>query len=121
VVILTDDLRAIAEELVRGDFLGRVHVGLDFFDASINRVAAWTIGVRSMLKALLLAMLEPTATLRKMEIGGDYTSRLALTEEAKTLPFGAVWDYYCQKQGVPVGMAWMDEVKKYEKDVLAKR
>ena len=121
VVILTDDLRAIAEELVRGDYLGRVHVGLDFFDASINRVAAWTIGVRSMLKALLLAMLEPTATLCKMEIGGDYTSRLALTEEAKTLPFGAVWDYYCQKQGVPVGMAWMDEVKKYEKDVLAKR
>lgn len=121
VVVLTDDLRAIAEELVRGDFLGRVHVGLDYFDASINRVAAWTIGVRSMLKALLLAMLEPTATLRKMEIGGDYTSRLALLEETKALPFGAVWDYYCQKQGVPVGMAWMDEVKRYEKDVLAKR
>lgn len=121
VVVLTDDLRAIAEELVRGDFLDRVHVGLDYFDASINRVAAWTIGVRSMLKALLLAMLEPTATLRRMEIGGDYTSRLALYEETKSLPFGAVWDYYCQKQGVPVGMAWMDEVKRYEKDVLAKR
>ena len=121
VVVLTDDLRAIAEELVRGDFLGRVHVGLDYFDASINRVAAWTIGVRSMLKALLGAMVEPIAKLRQMEISGDYTSRLALVEETKTLPFGAVWDYYCEKQGVPVGMAWMDEVKKYEKDVLAKR
>jgi L-rhamnose isomerase len=121
VVILTDDLRAIAEELVRGDFLDRVHVGLDFFDASINRVAAWTIGTRAMLKALLAALLEPTAKLRQMELGGDFTSRLALVEEAKTLPLGAVWDYYCQKQGVPVGMAWIEAVKKYEQDVLAKR
>ena len=121
VVILSDDLRAIAEEIVRGDFLDRVHVGLDFFDASINRVAAWTIGTRAMLKALLLALLEPTAKLRELEVHGDFTSRLALVEELKTLPFGAVWDYYCQKQGVPVGMAWMDEVKRYEKDVLSKR
>ena len=121
VVILTDDLRAIAEELVRGDFLGRVHVGLDFFDASINRVAAWTIGVRAMLKALLLALLEPIAKLRKMEINGDFTSRLALVEELKTLPFGAVWDYYCQKQGVPVGAAWLDVVKQHEKQVLSQR
>lgn len=121
VVILTDDLRAIAEEIVRGGFLNRVHVGLDYFDASINRVAAWVTGVRAMLKALLLAMLEPTAKLRKLEAEGDYTSRLALIEELKTLPFGAVWDYYCDKQGVPVGTAWIDEVKRYEKDVLAKR
>jgi L-rhamnose isomerase len=121
VVILSDDLRAIAEEIVRGDFLRRVHIGLDFFDASINRVAAWTIGTRSMLKALLLALLEPTAKLRELENRGDFTSRLALTEELKMLPFGAVWDYYCQQQGVPVGMDWMSEVKQYEKDVLGKR
>jgi L-rhamnose isomerase len=121
VVILSDELRAVAEELVRGGFLDRVHVGLDYFDASINRVAAWTIGVRSMLKALLLAMLEPTAKLRDLEAGGDFTSRLAMTEELKTLPFGAVWDYYCQKQHAPVGTAWLDEVKQYEKDVQSKR
>jgi L-rhamnose isomerase len=121
VVILNDELRAIAEELVRGDFLSRVHIGLDFFDASINRVAAWVIGTRAMLKALLLALLEPTAKLRELELGGDFSSRLALTEEIKTLPFGAVWDHYCQKQGTPVGMAWMEQVKRYEKDVLAKR
>ncbi len=121
VVILTDDLRAIAEEIVRGGYLNRTHIGLDFFDASINRVAAWTIGVRSMLKALLLALLEPTAKLRDLEIRGDFTSRLAMVEELKSLPFGAIWDYYCRKQGVPVGAAWIDEVKQYEKDVLAKR
>ena len=114
VVILSDDLRAIAEEIVRGGFLSRVHIGLDFFDASINRVAAWVIGARAMLKALLLALLEPTAKLRELEINGDFTSRLALLEEIKTLPFGAVWDYYCQQQGVPVGTAWIDEVKRYE-------
>ena len=121
VVILNDELRAIAEELVRNAFLDRVHIGLDFFDASINRIAAWVIGTRAMLKALLLAMLEPTAKLRELEAAGDYSSRLALTEELKTLPFGAVWEYYCQKQNVPVGTAWLDEVKRYEKDVLAKR
>jgi L-rhamnose isomerase len=121
VVVLTDDLRAIAEEIVRGEYLDRVHIGLDYFDASINRIAAWTIGVRSMLKALLLAMLEPISKLRAMEVGGDYTSRLAMVEELKSQPFGAIWDYYCEKQGVPVGAAWIDEVKKYEKDVLSKR
>ena len=118
---MTDDLRAIAEEIVRGDFLNRVHIGLDYFDASINRLAAWTIGVRSMSKALLLSLLEPTAKLRALEVQGDYTSRLALIEEQRTLPFGAVWDYYCQAQNVPVGAAWLDEVKNYEKNVLAKR
>ncbi len=113
VVILTDDLRATAEEIVRGDYLGRVHVGLDFFDASINRVAAWVTGACAMLKALLLALLEPTQQLREFEEQGDFTSRLAMVEEIKTLPLGAVWDYYCQTQGVPVGMAWMDQVKTY--------
>jgi L-rhamnose isomerase len=121
VVTLTDELMAIAQELVRGDFLKRVHIGLDYFDASINRVAAWVIGTRSMLKALLAALLEPIDTLRRVEAEGDFTARLALQEEAKTLPFGAVWDYYCQQHNVPVGPAWLDEVKRYEKEVLAKR
>ena len=121
VVILNDDLRAIGEELVRGGYLGRVHIGLDFFDASINRVAAWVTGTRATIKSLLLALLEPTAKLRQLEVSGDFTSRLGMLEEIKTLPFGAVWDYYCQKQGVPVGAAWIDEVKRYEKDVLSKR
>src|SRR5439155_22800789 len=95
VVILSDEVRAIAEELVRGDFLGRIHLGLDFFDASINRVAAWVIGARAMLKALLIALLEPAEQLRTLEAASDYTARLALLEELKTLPFGAAWDYYC--------------------------
>ena len=121
VVTLTDDLLAIAQELVRGNYLGRTHIGLDFFDASINRVAAWTIGTRNMIKALLFALLEPTAKLKAAEEAGDYTARLALLEEAKLLPAGAVWDYYCQQQGVPAGTGWLNEVKQYEKDVLSKR
>ena len=120
-VILSDELRAIAEELVRGDLLSRVHIGLDFFDASINRIAAWVIGTRCMIKALLIAMLEPTDKLRQMEIACDYTSRLAMLEELKTMPFGAVWDYYCYKADVPVGPAWLDEVKEYETKVLSLR
>ncbi|HEX8913945.1 MAG TPA: L-rhamnose isomerase [Humisphaera sp.] len=121
VVTLSDDLHAIAQELVRGDFLGRTHLGLDYFDASINRVAAWVIGTRNLLKALLAAMLEPTARLKQAESEGDYTTRLALIEESKTLPVGAVWDAYCARAGVPVGEAWLAEVKAYERDVLAKR
>ncbi len=121
VVTLSDELRAIAEELVRGDYLARTHIGLDFFDASINRIAAWVIGTRNMIKALLLAMLEPTARLREMEEEGDYTNRLAMLEELKTLPVGAVWDYYCAKQNVPVGLAWVAEVKAYENNVLSRR
>jgi len=101
VVVLGDDLEAIAQELVRGDYLERTHIGLDYFDASINRVAAWTIGVRNMLKALLKALLEPIDRLRAAERDGDYTTRLALLEEEKTLPFGAVWDRYCESAGVP--------------------
>jgi len=110
VATLTDDLRAIAEEIVRGDFLDRVHIGLDFFDASINRIAAWVIGARAMLKAMLLALLEPTTMLRERELQGDFTSRLALVEQLKTLPFGAVWEYYCLKQDVPVGTDWIEAV-----------
>ena len=121
VVILSDEVRAIAEALVRGDYLGRVHLGLDFFDASINRIAAWVIGSRCLLKALLIALLEPTETLREYEAAGDFTRRLALLEEAKTMPFGGVWDAYCLRQGVPVGMAWMDAVQVYETKVLSRR
>jgi L-rhamnose isomerase len=121
VVILDDPLMAIAQELVRGDYLGRTHIGLDYFDASINRIAAWVIGARNMLRALCIAMLDPIDKLKKLELAGDYTSRLALMEEAKTMPFAAVWDYYCLQHGVPVGEAWLAEVKRYEKNVLSKR
>ncbi len=121
VVILNDDLEAIGQELVRGGFLDRTHLGLDFFDASINRVAAWVVGTRNMIKALLKALVEPTARLRAFEAAGDYTSRLVLQEEIKTLPFGAVWDHYCTTAGVPVGAAWLAEVKQYEKSVLSAR
>lgn len=121
VVILSDELEALAQELVRGDYLSRTHIGLDFFDASIHRVAAWVIGARCMLKALLLAFLEPIEKLRRLEAEGDNTSRLALLEETKTLPSGAVWDAYCLRKGVPVGMAWMEAVKKYEAAVTSKR
>ena len=99
----------------------RVHIGLDFFDASINRIAAWVIGSRSTLRGLLLALLEPRDLLRNYENEGNFSARLALLEELKSMPFGAVWDFYCQQQGVPVGMGFMDEIKAYESAVLAKR
>ncbi len=121
VVLMDDATRAIAEELVRNDFLDRTHVGLDFFDASINRIAAWVIGTRNALKCLLAALLEPTGRLRQLEADGDFTSRLAILEECKTLPLGAVWDEHCLRRDVPVGPAWLDEVKQYEQTVLAQR
>jgi len=121
VVTLTDELVGIAQELVRGDYLTRTHIGLDFFDASINRVAAWVIGARNLIRALCIAMLEPHPQYQRLERDGDYTARLALMEAAKTLPFGAVWDFYCLKQSVPVGEAWLAEVKTYEQNVLRGR
>ena len=121
VVLLDDATRAIAEEIVRGDFLDRTFIGLDYFDASINRIAAWVIGTRNALKALLLALLEPAAKLRELEIAGDFTGRLALFEELKSLPFAAVWDEHCRRQNVPVGAAWLDEVRRHEREVLALR
>ena len=121
VVVLSDELIAIAQELVRGNYLGRVHIGLDFFDASINRVAAWLIGARSVLKALLIAFLEPIEALRRLEGDGDTTGRLALLEEQKSLPVGAVWDHYCRTRGVPPSRDWLPRVKEYECDVLSKR
>lgn len=121
VVTLSDETKAIAAEIVRNGYLDRVHIGLDFFDASINRVAAWAIGARSMMRALLLALLEPTEDLRRLEIEGDYTGRLALLEEFRALPFGAVWDQFCLQQGAPVGTALLDEVRAYEERELALR
>jgi L-rhamnose isomerase len=121
VVTLTDELRGIAEEVVRGNFLARTHIGLDFFDASINRIAAWVIGSRAMLKALLVALLEPTPLLKGLECSGDFTARLALLEETKALPFGAVWDQHCVQQNRPIGSAWLNQIKTYEKQVLSGR
>lgn len=121
IVTYTDELQAIAQEIVRGNYLDRVHIGLDFFDASINRVAAWVIGTRNVMKALLAALLEPQDKLQQFELGGDYTSRLALMEELKSMPFGAIWDYYCLVSDVPIGMDWMKEIKDYESEVTSSR
>ncbi|MFD2612493.1 L-rhamnose isomerase [Paenibacillus gansuensis] len=121
VVVMDDELLDIGRELVRGGLLEKTHIGLDFFDASINRVAAWVIGTRNTLKALLRAFLEPVDELKKAELDGDYTARLALTEEFKAYPFGAVWDYYCASQGVPVRETWLEQVRTYEREVLSKR
>ncbi|MDF2669782.1 MAG: rhaA [Paenibacillus sp.] len=121
VVTFDDELQEIAKELVRHNLLETTHIGLDFFDASINRVAAWVIGTRNTIKALLAALLEPTEQLKQAELQGDYTTRLALLEEFKSYPFGVIWDYYCDKMGVPVREAWLHEVKAYEQEVLLKR
>lgn len=121
VVTLTDELKAIGQEIVREQRYQRIHIGLDFFDASINRVAAWIIGTRCMIKSLLMALLEPYEKMRAYERQGDFTSRLAMQEELRTMPFGAVWDGYCLQSNVPVGPAWLDDVKRYESEVLLKR
>lgn len=121
VVTYTDDLQAIAQEIVRGGYLQRVHIGLDYFDASINRIAAWVIGMRNTQRALLAALLEPFAAMREIETAGDYSTRLALLEELKALPAGPVWDYFCLTQGAPVGVAFMDQIKAYEASTLAQR
>jgi len=119
VVLLDDPTIAIMEELVRGDFLGRTHIGLDFFDASINRIAAWVIGTRSAQKALLLALLQPIGKIRQAEESGVLWERLALMEESKTLPTGAVWEEFCRRNDVPSD--WMAEIRSYEQNVLSKR
>ena len=121
VVILSDELQAIAQEIVRGQFLPRVHIGLDYFDASINRLVAWVVGARSTQRALLLAMLEPIDRLRDLEKAGDFTGRLVLLEEQKSLPFGAVWDYFCYQHGVPLGSQYLDVIRQYETAELTKR
>ena len=119
VVLLDDPTIAVMEELVRGDFLSRTHIGLDFFDASINRIAAWVIGTRSAHKALLFALLQPIEKIREAENSGSLWERLALMEEAKMLPSGAVWEEFCRRQEVPAD--WMTEVRSYEQIVLSKR
>jgi L-rhamnose isomerase len=121
VVILDDPTRAVMEELVRGDFLGRTSIGLDYFDASINRVAAWIIGIRATQKALLLALLEPSKRLREAEANGNLTARLALLEEAKSLPWGAVWDEFCRRSNVPAGAAWLAEAEAYGQETTRLR
>ncbi len=121
VVLFDDQTRAIAREIARSNAWDRVYVALDFFDASINRVAAWTIGSRNTIKAILYALVEPIERIRAAEEQGCLGDRLALIEEAKTLPFGTVWDEYCRRQSVPVGTAWLDEVAAYEREVLSHR
>ncbi|MEF9678117.1 L-rhamnose isomerase [Pectobacterium aroidearum] len=121
VVLLDDETQAIAHEIVRHKLLNRVHIGLDFFDASINRIAAWVIGTRNMKKALLRALLEPTETLRKLEQNSDYTARLALLEEQKSLPWQAVWEHYCQRHDVIPGSEWLQQVRQYEETILTQR
>jgi len=121
VITLDDELQNIMNEIVFGGYENRVRIALDYFDASINRVAAWAIGMRNAQKALLRALLTPHTQAVKAEAAGDYTARLALIEERKTLPFSAIWDAYCEAQNVPVGGAWLDAVKKYEAAVQLKR
>jgi len=121
VVLLDDPTTAIAQEIVRCDAVSRVNIGLDFFDASINRVAAWVVGARNMRKALLLALLEPKAKLVAAECEFDFTARLAMTEEHKTMPWSAVWEYYCACHEIPYGIEWLDRVRAYEKRVLSSR
>ncbi|MDD0824206.1 L-rhamnose isomerase [Mannheimia sp. AT1] len=121
VVLLDDETQAIASEIVRQKLFDRVHIGLDFFDASINRIAAWVIGTRNMQKALLKALLEPTEHLKTLEYNRDFTVRLALLEEQKSLPWQAVWAMFCERNGVPAGSQWLDDVKEYERKVLSQR
>jgi L-rhamnose isomerase len=121
VVTLNEDVQLIASEIIRNDFLKRIKIGLDFFDASINRIGAYVTGTRAAMKAFLIASLEPTRALVKLEEEGKYFERLATLEELKTMPFAAVWDYYCLQQGVPTGMDYIAEIQQYEKEVLSKR
>ncbi len=121
VVTFTDELQTIMHEVIHGGQLERIHIGLDFFDASINRIAAWVIGSRNVLRAGLLALLTPIDRLRHFEVDGDYTARLALLEELKGLPWGAVWDHFCVQQNVPVGVRFLDEIKAYEAQELSQR
>ena len=120
VILLDDEIQRIMDEVILNNYQDRTFIALDYFDASINRVAAWAVGMRNARKAILSACLAP-ASIRDAEHKGDLTSRLALMEERKTLPFGAIWDYYCMKQDAGVGTDWLAKVKQYETDVLSKR
>lgn len=121
VIVWDDELTHIMEEIILNGYENKVHIGLDYFDASINRIAAWTIGLRNARKSLLSACLTPVDAMRKAELAGDFTSRLALHEENKSLPFAPIWDYYCMKSGKPTGSDWITDVKDYERTVLSNR
>lgn len=121
VVTYDDNLQSIMLEANRAGILEKLYIGLDYFDASINRITAWTVGLRCASRAALAALLEPIDALKKMELAGDYSSRLALMEEAKALPLNAVWDMACLKTNVPVGIDWMETVNTYSKEILDKR
>ena len=121
VVLFDDETREMAKEIVRCDAFDRVYMALDYFDASINRIAAWTVGLRSWQKALLMAMLTPNAQLKELQDNGNYTELMVRSEEVKTLPFGDIWNYYCECCGAPVDGEWFAQVQAYEKDILSKR
>lgn len=121
VVLLEDEVKEIAKEIVRNDAMDKVLIGLDFFDASINRVAAWIIGTRNMQKALLYALLQPHARMKELQDNDELTELMVVSEEIKTYPFGDIWDHWCETQGVPAGEEWFKEIQQYEKDVLSKR
>ena len=121
VVTLNEDVQLIASEVIRNDFLNRVNIALDFFDASINRIGAYVIGTRAVQKAFLIALLEPTQELVKLEESGKNFERLAMLEELKTMPYSAVWDYFCLQEGVPVGADYISEIQQYEQEVLSRR
>ena len=121
VLKLNDDLQDVADELVKCDGLKRSYIGLDYFDASINRIAAMVIGARNMEKALLKALLTPWDKLKELQDNGDHTSVLALQEELKTLPWGEVWDEYLKRQNMVSDAEMLKEVREYEKEVLLKR
>ncbi len=121
VVIFNDELKEIAQEIVRNDALKRVFIGLDFFDASINRISAWVVGMRNMQKALLCALLTPNKKFADLQNEGNFTELMAWQEELKLYPVGDVWDHFCETQAVPIRQDWIKAVKTYEKDVLAKR
>ena len=121
VVAFDDETQALMREIVKCGALSRVHLATDYFDASINRIVAWVVGVRNTQKALLEALLMPVAMLKNIEKGNDFSSRMALTEELKTMPFGAVWEYYLDKENIPGGLEWIKTVKEYESSVQFKR
>jgi L-rhamnose isomerase len=121
VVILNDAVRCLFQQIVRGGVLAKTNIALDFFDASINRIGAWVVGTRATQKGLLAALLEPTAILMELENAGDLAAKLALLEELKTMPLGAVWDMYCAQQNAPAGTAWINDMLQYDRNVIRKR
>ena len=121
VVLFDDETKELCKEIVRCDGLDKVFIALDYFDASINRVSAWVTGFRNLQKALLFALLEPHAELKKLQDAGNFTKLMVMMEEEKTMPFGEIWDEYCRVCGAPVDGEWYAEIEKYEADVLSKR